>query len=143
MLQTIGEALGWIALSIAKFLFTPSVMIGAGKSFVYTLSISLLGAFLGFFIFYYGGSYIFDRIGSKKKKVKITAKKIKRLRWIKSKGLTGLMLIGPVLSVPVCSILAARFFGHDKKTVPLMLLTFVIWGIALTSISYLVKAGVS
>jgi hypothetical protein len=52
-------------------------------------------------------------------------------------GIYGVTLVAPLfLSIPIGSIVCAKFFGHDKRTFPLMLLfsgaysflmCFLIW----------------
>jgi len=138
MWQTIGEIAGWWLLSIVKFLLTPSTMIAAGYSFIETVLISSTGAGLGVFIFFNAGERIFALFKFKKKKIFTTGNR--RLVRIKTRmGVRGLMLVSVFLSVPISSLLAARFFHHHRSTLPLMMLGFFLWSLVLTGISWAVR----
>jgi len=139
----IVEILGWIGLSIVKFIITPSTMIAAGNSFLYTWGITSIGAGIGYLLFYFGGNSLFAYFKkNKKKEVKITAKKIKRIRFILKNGMFGLFLISPIASVWLTGILAARFFGDNRLAIPIFVLGFSFWSLVLTAISFGVKSAV-
>jgi len=105
---------GWIGLSILKFVATPSAMIYAGNDFLHTWFTTSLGAAIGFVFFYYLGNPIFSYFKKRRKKaVKITAK-----------------------------IMAARFFGNKNSTIFIFILGFTAWSLILTSASYLIKTAV-
>jgi len=134
---------GWIGLSILKFVATPSAMIYAGNDFLHTWFTTSLGAAIGFVFFYYLGNPIFSYFKKRRKKaVKITAKKIKRLRFIKKNGVGGLLAISVIASVPITGIMAARFFGNKNSTIFIFILGFTAWSLILTTASYLIKTAV-
>ncbi len=137
-----GELIGWLFLSIVKFFFTPSLMIGAGNNFLSSWIISSIGASLGFVFFYYLGHYLFGYFNKNRKRKNPTKKKIKRLRFIMKRGPIGLFILTPILSVPIVAIIASRFFAHHKVIVPKFILGFFIWALILTSFSYLVKTNI-
>lgn len=138
MWQTIAEIAGWWLLSIVKFLLTPSSMIAAGYSYLETVLISSSGAALGAFIFYNGGERIFALFKSKKKKIFTSGNR--RLVRIKTRmGIRGLMMVSVFLSVPISSLLAARFFHTERSTLPLMILGFFLWSLLLTGLSWGVR----
>jgi hypothetical protein len=49
-------------------------------------------------------------------------------------GLRGLAALTPILlSIPLGTILAAKYFRHDRRTVPLLLSSVLIWSVVLSS----------
>lgn len=144
-MEEILKVTGWLLFSAVKFLIAPgSIYIFGGYSFWETIIISVSGGWLGILSFYFFGKFIYRfydwlkyRInfgtGKKRKMTKtnrlIVAVKNHRL------GLVGLALITPsIISIPVGCMLAAKFFNHDKRTIPLLLLSVVLWGFILTSL---------
>ena len=48
-------------------------------------------------------------------------------------GVKGLALLSPpILSIPITSILAAKYFRHDRRTLPLLLSSVVVWSFVLS-----------
>ena len=121
----------------------PSLMIAAGYGFIETWFITSIGAAIGFLLFYFGGNHLFNYFKkNKKKEVKLTAKKIKRVRFILKNGMFGLFLISPIASVWLTGILAGRFFGDKRIAVPIFIFGFAFWALVLTSVSYWIKAAI-
>jgi len=56
----IFEIIGLILFSSVKFLFAPSTAYALGYTFWQTILISLIGGWLGVFVFYFAGSFVFD-----------------------------------------------------------------------------------
>jgi len=141
MIEYIGGVLWWWVISIAKFILAPSLMLGTGDwSFLEVLLITGSGASIGVLIFYSMGERIFNFIDSHRKK---TPKKFTRLtRFIarvKAKyGLRGVLVICALISVPISSLLAARYY-RSNVTMSLLIMSFWIWGVILTAISLAVK----
>ena len=55
-------------------------------------------------------------------------------------GYVGLIVFGPIfLSIPLGSIVVAKFFRDDKKTYWLAMINIVAWGFMLSGIGYLFK----
>lgn len=80
------------------------------------------------------------RYGKKKEKSKFT-KTNKMIIKVKSNfGIIGLAFISPVtISIPVGSILAARYFGNNKLAVYFLMGSIVFWSFLLTTISFQFK----
>ena len=58
----------------------------------------------------------------------------------RNQGLNGLAAITPVLiSIPLGTILAARYFRHDKRALPVLFSSVLIWDVILSSIWDLAK----
>ncbi|MGB1031884.1 MAG: hypothetical protein ACPGWM_04680 [Flavobacteriales bacterium] len=137
--------LGFLMLSMVKFLFAPSMMTFApGDYSIFTVLITTtLGAALGTLLFYFFGMQMFRWIGSlsRKRTEKKTFTPMRRkILSVKNKyGIKGLMLLSGIISVPVTALLAAKYFGDSKQTPLYLILGFFIWSIFLTSISFLAK----
>jgi hypothetical protein len=103
--------------------------------------ISSSGAAGGMFFFYHLGEYIFNwwarHFGSSKKKKVMTRGRRMIIRVKQRWGIRGLMLISAIISVPVSALLAARFYRHQRNTLPLMILGLFFWSLFLTSLAYL------
>lgn len=141
----------WWGMSIVKFLFTPSLMMastagdpdswfGYDWSFFEIVGISATGAALGVFLFYTFGERLFAYLDANRKTPrKVFTKGTRFIAGIRGRyGLTGLLLICGLISVPISSLLAARYY-RSNTTMALLVMAFAIWAVALTSLSYLVK----
>lgn len=137
---------GWLLFSAVKFLIAPgSIYIVGHYSFWETILISIAGGWMGIIGFFYFGKVIFGffewityrlRTGPAKTKKRIT-KMNRIIVAIKNHrmGLIGLALITPsIISIPVGCILAAKYFSHDKRAVPILFMAVVFWGFVLTSL---------
>ena len=142
-----------VALSSVKQFWTVPVVVLAGYSYWETILINNIGGIAGFFIFYYIGeikivrhyfgllmSAIFRFIGfgnAQKERKKFT----RRNRFIiavKGKyGLIGLSFLTPVLfSIPLGSLLAARYYDEDRRTIPFMISSILFWSVSFTSVLF-------
>ena len=140
------KILGWLLFSAVKFLIAPaSIYIVGNYSFSETILISIGGGWLGVFCFYYFGKFFFRfyewifnrfRTGFKKPKRRMT----KLNRYIINLknhrlGLILLALITPsVISIPLGSILASKYFSHDKRVLPFFFAAVIFWAFVLTSL---------
>ncbi len=134
----VAELLGWVFLGVVKFLFVPFLMVGAGKPFLEVVLVASLGAAIGV----YGISFFSQRLfrflserGRKRGARKITLQR-RRVVTVKSRfGLMGLIAMSALISVPVTTLLATKYF----RNVPLMRLKvtvgFAVWSVILTLIA--------
>ena len=149
---TFFEILAIVLLSSVKFLLAPSAAVAAGHGFLKTIIITFSGGSCGILFFYYMGGWAVDKIscminGSKKQdsnsiqKKRIFTKKNKWIIKIKSKfGLAGLSIITPgIISIPVGSILAAKYFKKHPNTIAYLIISVFLWSVLLTSLSLLFK----
>lgn len=137
------EIASLVLLSSVKFLFAPSTVMAFGYSFWETILITLSGGWFGVFVFYFGGSAIFDWT-AKAFPSKKTPKKFTRSNrfviWLKNGfGLTGISIVLGFASIPLVSLLAAKYFRHHTKTLIYLLVSVTIWGFSLTLGSFLIK----
>lgn len=139
MFALILKILGWMGLSMVKFVFVPSIMAAKGWSFYEIVLIHTMGAAFSAYIFYNFGHLIFDYINSKrKKKKKVFTKSRRKIIEVKNKyRLIGLIVIGVLLSPPITALLAGRYFPSET-TLPKLVMGFLGWSLILTSVSFLV-----
>lgn len=138
---------------MVKFLFTPLAGPAAGLTFIETYFSCVGGAILSSAIFYFASEYFFNRAKQKqlallesgklqkvKKKFTKTNKFIVRL---KSKfGVIGISILAPLfLSIPVGTMITAKFYGKKKITYPLIVLGIFLNGLVITGLTYLSASG--
>ena len=139
-----------------KFMFAPFVGPKLKLNFFETYFSCISGAFLAAFIFYFSSEFFLKR-AHKIRKEKIqkaietgvelkSKKKFTRFNKIivvlkRRFGIYGISIFAPfIMSVPVGSIVTAKFYGKEKKTFPLILLGICTTGLITTSLAYLAKS---
>ena len=139
-------SLGFV-LGTFKFLFShwtvhvASIKPGIEMSFLDLFIPTTTGAILTMIVFYYSSNALMRRAAIRrakkyaialatgkayvpKKKFTYINKKIVRIK--QSVSIHGVTIIAPLfLSIPIGSIVCAKFYRHQSKTFPLMLLTVV------------------
>ncbi|MFK8038634.1 MAG: hypothetical protein AB8B74_10125 [Crocinitomicaceae bacterium] len=138
-----------------KYLFAQWIMVvsyrGIGRYDYDFLDIFLptyLGAIFTMTIFYWGSEYFMNRASNKraaaallaksKGEIYLPKKKFTRINKTlvkirRSLGIYPFTFLAPLfLSIPLGSIICAKFFGHHKKTFPLMLLFTALYGVSMT-----------
>lgn len=146
---------GIFFLSTVKLLFSPGAAIASGLSLPTAIAATSSGGCTGVVFFYYFGRWFGDKLNNIFKKrtghqalILKTAKNSpifnRRNRFIiqvkRRTGMIGLALLTPaIISVPIGSVLAARFFYDSKWMLPLLLLSTIIWCIFLTYLSISIK----
>lgn len=145
----IAEAISIFFLSTVKFMFAPGVSAAAGFSLLQTILITSLGGMTGITVFYYFGRLIITKMESwrsahRKVPKKVFTKRNKSIVKLKGKyGLIALLILTPsFLSIPIGSVVAAKFYHHYKFTFPLLLVATVIWSIILSILSHSVKTAI-
>ena len=140
-MDILAEIAFWGFWSIVKFIVTPSAMIVYGKSVLYTIFVTSLGAAVGVQIFYHMGRLIFNWIYKRKgKKEKIVTPMKRRIVSFKNNfGIVGLLLICGIISVPISSVLMAKYFDKYRFSVWYLTIAFTIWSVVLTLSSYYLK----
>lgn len=134
-------------------MFTPLGGPAAGLTFFETYFVCVAGGSFGAAVFFFSGSYFINRAEEKyeaqkskflkdgtpfKRKKKFT--KMNRLV-IKMKsrlGIVGISFWVPfLLSVPIGSIITAKFYGHDRRTYPLIVVGMFVNGVLTTGVAFL------
>ncbi|MFT5858778.1 MAG: hypothetical protein ACI865_000866 [Flavobacteriaceae bacterium] len=144
---------GFFLLSTIKFMFTPLGGPAAGLTFFETYFACVAGGSFGAAVFFFSGNYFINRAEAKyhaqKEKFLLdgTPYKVKK-RFTKMNrfiiklrlklGIVGISFFIPfLLSVPIGSIITAKFYGDDRRTYPLIVLGMFVNGLATTGLSFL------
>lgn len=147
-----GAYVTFFLLSTIKFLFTPFAGPGAGLTFFETYISCVAGGIFSAAVFYFASEYFMKRAHAKKielqkqafqngtelkskRKFTKTNKFIVRIKF--RFGIYGVSMYAPLLlSVPIGSIITAKFYGKQKKTFPLIVLGMGINGFLTCGIAY-------
>jgi hypothetical protein len=138
------EILGWWGMSIIKFLITPTTMVVVGKGLLETILISTTGAWIGIFVFSFFGNKLFAYLSKRARRrgVKVFTSSRRRIVRVKQRyGIYGLVAVCALISVPISSLLAAKYFHHLKWRIPALMGGFAIWSVLLTLIGWLARGG--
>jgi uncharacterized membrane protein len=143
-----------VFLSTWKFMFAPIMGLASGLSFLETFICCMIGALISSSIFYFGSNYFMQKaqersVKKKKKRIakgktvktkKIFTKTNRRIVSIKkSIGIYGACYLFPFfLSIPLGSIITAKFYKHQKKTYFLIVLFLAINCLLVTTGTYLI-----
>ena len=137
-----------------KFLFTPFGGPKAGLSFIETYIVCVTGALVSAAIFYFSSEFFLIRAHKKrkelllqsiesgiplkqKKKFTKTNKLIVRIK--RQLGIIGVAFYAPLfLSIPIGTIITAKFYGKEKRTFPLIILGIGINGVLTTGTAYII-----
>ncbi|MES2557668.1 MAG: hypothetical protein V4604_16040 [Bacteroidota bacterium] len=149
-----GLYLGLFGLSMIKFLFAPFGGPKLGLSYWETYLSCVSGAICCAIIFYFSAEFFMIRAHKKRKRLYAEAleqgvepkykKKFTRMNKfiVKIKrrfGIYGISMYAPlILSVPIGSIISAKFYGKDKRTFPLILAGIILNGALTTGLAYLI-----
>lgn len=149
-----GSIISIFLLSTVKFMFTPLGGPGLGLTFFETYFACVAGGIVGSGFFYFSGGYFIHKAEKKRQRlieesilkgIELTRKKkfsrmnkfIVKIKM--SIGLVGISFWAPFfLSIPLGSIVTAKFYGHDKRTYPLIIVGMFINAFATTGITYLI-----
>ena len=133
--QVLLEAAGWMALAFVKFLVTPASAVAAGVDPVWAFAYSAGGATLGLAAMQPMAKAMFgwwSRRRRERGKRTFTVGR-RRLVGIKLRfGLLGIAAIAGVIGVPVAGLVAFKYFGHERRTLPVLVASYVLWSAILT-----------
>jgi hypothetical protein len=150
----IGKYSVFFFLSMIKFLFAPFGGPAANLSFLETYLVCVSGGIFSAAIFYFLSEYFMAKAHEKRvRKYKYALEKglnlphKKKFTYfnklvVKMKmklGVYGVAMYAPLfLSVPIGSIVTAKFYGKEKKTFPIIVFGMIINGLITSSIAYFV-----
>lgn len=134
-------------ISAVKFLFSGLVSFGMGYSFMETMIYMAIGGCIGALVFFLLGKTVLEWFRKRyvRKSIEradkgMPAKKIftrtnRAIVRIKSRyGMLGLVIFTPpILSIPITSLLAAKYFKHDRRTLPSLIGSILVWSVVLTT----------
>ncbi len=150
-----GLYFAFFFFSMIKFMFAPFGGPAAGLNFFETYFSCVAGAIFCGVIFYFSADYFLTRAKKKKEAAYDLAVKegraiVRKKNFTKlNKGIVklkrnigkfGICYLTPlVCSVPVGSLICAKFYGKDKSTFPLIVLGIGINGFVTTGLAYLIQ----
>jgi len=130
--------------SAVKFFAGPILAKSFGFSYIQSILLSSIGGISGVLLFFKLGSKLVlffpNYFKSNTKKKKIFTKKNKfYVLLIRDYGVFGIALLSPILiSIPIGSFLAARFFDANSVMVRVILcMSVVFWSVTLSTFLYL------
>ncbi len=150
----LGHYSGFFFLSMIKFLLTPFGGPGIGMSFLETYFSCVSGAVVSATIFYFLSELLIKNERNKKailirksiesgielpvkKKFTKTNKFVVKMKM--KFGLIGIAMFAPLfLSVPLGSIIVAKFYGKEKKTFPIIVFGIFVNGFLTTGLAYFI-----
>jgi len=148
----IGKYIAFFLLSTVKFMFAPFGGPAADLSFIETYMCCVGGGILSAAFFYFLSEYFMKRSHAKRMhlyreaaikgiilpvKKKFTKFNKFIIRTKRSFGIYGIAMYAPFFfSVPIGSIIAAKFYGTDKRTFPLIIFGMFFNGAITTGIAY-------
>ncbi len=148
-LGDILEILGIFASSAIKFSFVGvPAAVYLNYSFAKSLTITISGGCTGAFFFVYASDWIIHKINHFKNKKHANAKPKKKFTHsnkliIRAKNKFGLLgiaiLTPPLISIPVGSFLAVKYFKDKKKILRYMFASICVWGVLLYQFFHLFK----
>ncbi|MCB0792112.1 MAG: hypothetical protein H6595_01130 [Flavobacteriales bacterium] len=147
------EILSILATSMVKFAMSPFLSYKMGYSFGETLLFTSIGGTVGVLFFYRISGWLMRRArvarlhrtiaeshGVRKRRKAFTRTNRFIVRVKRGHGLEGLAAITPILiSIPLGAVLAAKYFDHDRRTIPTMISAVLIWSVVLSSLWTVVK----
>lgn len=145
-MKEVLSALTVLFMSAMKFMFAAPVSYHLGYGFLTTLLLLMIGGGVGMVLFYLAGTRVVEwfRLRRLRKEAKRarngqpprriftrTNRMIVRIK--RDYGMPGLALMPPVLSIPITAVIAAKYFRHDHRTLPVLLAAVVVWSVVLSS----------
>ncbi len=142
------EFISMVAISAVKFALTPLASYELGFTFWQSVIINSIGGCIGVMFFYRLSGWLMKRARLRRLHRAIAEHHgivrprprtfTRRNRWLVriklNNGLKGLAALTPILlSIPIGSILAAKYFAHDRRTIPVMLSSVLIWAVVLSA----------
>jgi membrane protein DedA with SNARE-associated domain len=136
------EIVLWMFGAVVKFIVTPSLMVARGWGFWPTVIITSAGATAGVWVFFYFGKWILRKWaefrGKKEpKRPFFTPQRRRVVRLRRLFGMWGLLAVSGLISVPIASILAAKYYQRNERMPWILVLAFVAWTFILTALSFL------
>jgi hypothetical protein len=136
-------------LATVKFMFAPFTGHAIGLPFWETYLTSVAGGTVSATIFFFFSEFIM-KISHKRKLQKANAGRLKAKRKFtktnrgiikvkRSLGIYGICFWAPFfLSVPIGSVVAAKFYGKESRTFPLIILGMFLNALAMSFLAYLI-----
>ncbi len=135
-----------LVMSVLKFFISGLVSYGFDHTFMETLLLTAAGASVGTFAFFRLGKRVIEwfRLRYVRRRAERLARGLapKRIftrtnrmivRVKRSYGLLGIALLPPILSVPITAVIAAKYFRHDPRALPVLMSAVIAWSVVLST----------
>lgn len=147
-MQDILEIISVAGISAVKFVMGPFLALASGLTYFQTLIITAAGGIFGVLFFFYFSQWLAKVISAYKNKMyflfginaQTSNKKVFNwrnrmlVRVIQTFGLAGIAAITPaLLSIPLGTILAARYFRDKRKVVAYLCVSVICWSVILST----------
>lgn len=140
-----ASALTVVLTSSVKLLFASPVSYALGHTLPETILLVAIGACAGVLFFFFSARsllkifrqrYLRRRAHREAKglppKPVFTRTNRTIIKVKQGYGFWGIAAVGPpILSIPIAAVLAAKYFKHDPRTLPTMLVAVVVWSVLL------------
>jgi hypothetical protein len=148
-MQELLQILTVISVGALKMMVAAGFGAGFGFTFFKTFLFTSIGGCLGVLVFYRLSDWLMERsrlqwlrkraeallLGGRPLKPVFTKRNRRIVRLKHVSGYLGVAALTPlVLTIPLGSILAARFFHHDRRTVPALLLSVVLQALGVSAV---------
>lgn len=130
-----------VGSGMVKILFTPWIAFSLGGKFGGAVLWTFVGGCSGTLLFYRISAWLIEqaRLRAVRKQIRsgIPARVFTRfnkyvVRVKRMHGLFGIAAVLPFISIPVGSVLAAKYFKHDRRTIPALLGSVAVWSVVLS-----------
>jgi hypothetical protein len=159
--MNIGLIITGFWLGTIKFLFAHWTVFGLGAHlndpnlYVEIFISTTTGAWVSMAVFYFSSGFLMKRAAKKREEKRLldlqkgivaapkknftrTNKFLVKIK--RSVGIYGVTIVAPLfLSIPIGSIICAKFFGDEKKTFPLMLLFTALYSVLMCFLIWLAQ----
>jgi hypothetical protein len=145
-MDNVLRVLSVLLMSTFKFFFAAPLSYRLGYDFIATFSLLVIGGGLGMAGFFFAGARVLEwfRVRHLRREKDRAAKGLppKRIftrtnrfivRLKHGYGLRGLTVLPPILSIPITAVIAAKYFRHDRRTLPMLLAAVAVWSAVLSS----------
>lgn len=140
-----ASAVTVILTSAVKLLFASPVSYALGHTVAQTILLVAIGACIGVLVFFFSARYVLAAF--RRRYLRRRAQRAARglppkpiftrtnrgiIRLKQGYGFWGIAAVGPpIISIPIAAVLAAKYFKHDRRTLPTMLVAVVAWAFIL------------
>ncbi|MBK9148670.1 MAG: hypothetical protein IPM12_12750 [Flavobacteriales bacterium] len=135
-----------LGTSIVKFVLAAAVSYGFNHTYWETVLLLAIGGTAGTTAFYRAGIAVLKwlharavksrerriRMGRAPKRVFTRGNRF-IVRMKRDYGLLGLTIMPPIVSVPITALIAAKYFRHDRRTLPLLIGAIAGWSLILST----------
>ena len=139
------EYVAWATVAVLKFIVTPSLMMATGHPWWAAWGVTSAGAAGGVWVVWHSGKRLFswfeEKLGSREGRGKrtFTAGRRRIVSLKNHLGLNGLLAVSGLISVPIATTLAAKYFRDQPWVMQRLILAFTLWALALAVVSWVVK----